>query len=346
MSMGEIDLACSAGINVMIGSDDSGKTSLLKLLYATLRSAEIYSREVENKPVSLKKILADKLQDTFQPGKKGLGELVMRPSNKEKLQVELEFKNDRLKYEDRFFFTFGDSTTTTIVEGQDKIKSFPDEFRAVFIPAKEVLTSLAAIRATRDNLRLPGFDDTYLDLIRSLVLPNIPGNIQEDLKGVNQELASLFQGQIEQVAEGEFVFKRAGQDYSMPLTAEGIKKIGIISTLIRNRQLNSTSVLFMEEPETALHPQAVRKLVAMMIQMAKAGIQIFLATHNYFVLKQIYISSRKEKVPAQCVILNRKIETEPVSCNAYDLAEGMPENALTIEALSMADDELALDFAL
>lgn len=343
--MGEIDLACSAGINVILGSNDSGKTSLLKLLYATLRSADVYSREADSKPVSLKKLLAEKLQDTFQPGKKGLGELVMRPSNKEKMQVEMEFKNDRLKYEDRFFFTFGDSTTTTIVDGQDKIKAMPDEFRAVFIPAKEVLTSLAAIRATRDNLRLSGFDDTYLDLIRSVVLPNVQGNIQKDLKNVNRDLENLFKGQIEQVTEGEFVFKRGGQEFSMPLTAEGIKKIGILSTLIRNRQLNSTSVLFMDEPETALHPHAVRELVKMLTQMSKAGIQIFLATHNYFVLKQIYISSRKEKVPAQCVMLSRTSETEPVFCKAFNLAEGMPENALTLEALSMADEELALDFA-
>jgi predicted ATPase len=68
----------------------------------------------------------------------------------------------------------------------------------------------------------------------------------------------------------------------MQLTAEGIKKIGILTTLIRNRQLNANSVLFLDEPETTLHPEATRELVEMLMLMARAGMQIFLATHNYF----------------------------------------------------------------
>ncbi len=71
-------------INVIIGKNDTGKTGLLKLLYATVKSIEIFSLKTKSSEVSFKKELADKLFDTFMPRKNGLGDLVQKGS-KEKL---------------------------------------------------------------------------------------------------------------------------------------------------------------------------------------------------------------------------------------------------------------------
>ncbi len=67
-----------AVVNVIVGKNDTGKTGLLKLLYATAKTVDVYSRKSQNQEVSLKKQLAEKLYDTFQPGKKGLGEMVTK----------------------------------------------------------------------------------------------------------------------------------------------------------------------------------------------------------------------------------------------------------------------------
>ena len=224
-----------AAVNVIIGKNDTGKTGLLKLLYASAKTIDIYSKRKQNEDVSFKKIIAEKLSDTFQPGKKGLGELVNKIT-KEKLSVNIEFRHSRLNYEDRLHFSFGDSTTNTIVDCQETINTISENFRCLFIPAKEVLTSLKAIRATRDNLHMPGFDDTYLDLIRALVIPTQQGNIASELVNVNKKLETLFEGQIEQQTDDDFLFKKGNTEFPMQLTAEGVKKIGILTTLIRNRQ--------------------------------------------------------------------------------------------------------------
>lgn len=333
-----------ADLNVIIGKNDTGKTGLLKLLYATTKCLDIYSRRSQGAEINFKKLLAEKLTDTYQPGKRGLGELVSKIT-KEKLSVDIEYKHNKLGYEDRLHFSFGDSTNNTIVDGQEAIKPISDNFRCLFIPAKEVLTSLKAIRATRDNLHMPGFDDTYLDLIRALVIPTQKGNITEELKGVNRRLEDLFEGQIEQQVEDDFVFKKGNTEFPMQLTAEGVKKIGILTTLIRNRQLNAHSVLFLDEPETALHPEATRELVEMLILMAKSGIQIFIATHNYFVLKQLHLSARRDSVETSCYSLERE-KGKSVSVKWTDLKNSFPENPISDESVKMADDETKLDLGI
>ena len=333
-----------ASVNVIIGKNDTGKTGLLKLLYCAAKTIDIYSKMSQNADVELKKLLAEKLLDIYQPGKKGLGELVSKIT-KEKLSVNIEFKHSRLSYEDRLHFTFGDSTTNTIVDCQKSIKPISENFRCLFIPAKEVLTSLKAIRATRDNLHMPGFDDTYLDLIRAIVIPTQKGNITEELKDVNKRLEELFEGQIEQQSDDDFLFKKGNTEFPMQLTAEGIKKIGILTTLIRNRQLNSNSVLFFDEPETTLHPEAARELVEMLMLMAKSGIQIFLATHNYFVLKQLHLSARRDDLRTNCYSLSRD-KGKSVECSVYDIKNELPENPISNEAIRMSDEEVKLDLGI
>lgn len=344
MGYGKFESQDFASVNVIIGKNDTGKTGLLKLLYSASKTIDIYSKRSLNEDVELKKLLAEKLLDTYQPGKKGLGELVSKIT-KEKLSVDIEFKHTKLNYEDRLHFTFGDSTTNTIVDCQKSIKQISDNFRCLFIPAKEVLTSLKAIRATRDNLHMPGFDDTYLDLIRALVIPTQKGNMTEELKDVNKRLEELFEGQIEQQSDDDFLFKKGNTEFPIQLTAEGVKKIGILTTLIRNRQLNANSVLFLDEPETTLHPEAARELVEMLMLMAKAGIQIFIATHNYFVLKQIYLSSRRDDVQTNCYSLSRE-KGKSVESSLFDLKKEFPDNPISNEAIRMSDEEVKLDLGL
>jgi AAA15 family ATPase/GTPase len=333
-----------AAVNVIIGKNDTGKTGLLKLLYASAKTIDIYGKRQKNEDVNFKKLIAEKLMDTYQPGKKGLGELVSKIT-KEKLSVNIEFKHPKLNYEDRLHFSFGESTTNTIVDCQENIKPISENFRCLFIPAKEVLTSLKAIRATRDNLHMPGFDDTYLDLIRALVIPAQQGNVTSELKDVNKKLEDLFEGHIEQQSDDDFLFKKGNTEFPIQLTAEGVKKIGILTTLIRNRQLNANAVLFFDEPETTLHPEATRELVEMLLLMAKAGIQIFIATHNYFVLKQIHLSARRDEVPTNCYSLKRE-KGKSVEVKIYDLRKEFPENPISEEAIKMSDEEVKLDLGL
>jgi AAA15 family ATPase/GTPase len=332
-------------INMIIGKNDTGKTGLLKLLYATVKALEIYSLKTKSPGISFKKELADKLYDTFMPVKNGLGDLVQKGS-KDKLDVNITIVGNNGKYEQPIYFQFGDRTGKSILTGNENIKPLPDNvINALFVPAKEVLTAFTDIRNIRDNFYGVGFDDTYLDLIKALDLRTTKGRVASELSTVNKTLEDLFEGKIEQTGQTEqpFLFKKGNQQFSMHQTAEGIKKIGILTTLITNRQLGKGTVLFMDEPETALHPDAIRQMVDMLVAMSKAGVQIFIASHSYFVIKQMAICAKRDKLNIACWNLTRE-NGKPVHNSFHNLIDGvLPSNTIIDEALKMFDQEIDID---
>lgn len=339
MAHSDLNIQDIPAINVLIGKNDTGKTGLLKLLYATIKSLEICSL----KKSVFKKELAEKLNDTFMPIKNGLGDLVQKGS-KEKLDADILIKSG--KYKQQLYFSFGDRTEKTISACVEQVELLPDNgLNTLFIPAKEILTAFTDIRNIRDKFYGVGFDDTYLDLIRSLDLPTTPGKVATELSQVNKALLELFDGKIEQTRQNDqpFVFKKGNQAFAMQQTAEGIKKIGILTTLITNRQLGKDTILFMDEPETALHPDAIRKMVEMLVAMSKAGVQIFVATHSYFVIKQLAICAKRDKLDALCWNLQK--ETGKYVTNSFsNLKDGiLPENSIIAETLDMFNQELSVD---
>lgn len=314
-------------------------------MYGTAKSLEVYSLKASRSEVSFKKELSDKLFDSFMPRKNGLGDLVQK-GNKEKLDVNITIIANGGKYRQPIYFSFGDRTEKSISHCIEHVTPLPPGvLNALFIPAKEVLTAFSDIRNLRLSFYSAGFDDTYLDLINALDLPTTKGRVANDLSKVNQALENLFEGRIEQTGQKEqpFIFKKGNQQFAMQQTAEGIKKIGILTTLITNRQLGKGTILFMDEPETALHPGAVRKMVEMLVAMSKAGVQIFIASHSYFIIKQLANCAKREQINIGCWNLTRE-PGAPVRSSFHNLIDGvLPENSIIEEALKMYDEEIEID---
>lgn len=349
MGHSELERQNIPGVNLIIGKNDTGKTGLLKLLYATAKALEIYSlKEQKSGAAPFRKELAEKMLDTFMPRKSMLGELVQKGS-RDKLEARIRFAIAD-QYKQTIHFGFGESTSAQITQGPESVEALPkDGMNALFIPAKEVLTAFSDIRSMRESFYGRGFDDTYLDLIKALSLEPTRASMNGGGMGaVNTLLEELFEGTIEQTGQKDqpFVFKKGNQQFSMQQTAEGIKKIGILTTLIANRQLRRGTILFMDEPETALHPDAIRKLMEMLTAMSKNGVQIFLASHSYFVMKQLALSAFKNKLHVLCWSLDKKTG-QPVTHSFYDMVGGnLPENSIVQESLAMYDEDLKIQLNL
>ena len=341
----EFQFVRPGNINLIIGENDTGKTGLLRLLYAAAKSLENVSRsrQASTEVSVFKTAFSKKLDGVFQPRlTTGIGSLVTKGS-KDKLSLELTFRfADGTGSNLRAAFT--ESARSTFSDINEHIEPADDAFNALFIPAKEVLTAFRAIKFTRIPHDLLGFDDTYLDLITSLEVPTGRGNYLSPLKRVNDALEELFNGEIRQTEKEErFVFYKGKQEFPMSLTAEGIKKIGILTTLIRNRQLRKGTVLFLDEPETALHPKAIRALMGMLVDLAQAGVQIFLTSHNYFVVNQLVICARQHPdLRINCCSLLPQGADGSVQSVFSDMRSGLPENPIIDAALAMFDEEVAV----
>jgi len=165
------------------------------------------------------------------------------------------------------------------------------------------------------------------------------GQIQPDLQALTFELDKMIEGEI-QFDKQSFIFKRAHEQYSMSQTAEGIKKIGILSTLIRNRLLKKNTILFIDEPETNLHPKLIIALVDTLFLMASMGISIFLATHSYFVLRRFEWLARKHNESIGLCSLYR----DGITPRFYNLQDGMPSNPIIDVSLELYEQNVLLDF--
>ena len=79
----------------------------------------------------------------------------------------------------------------------------------------------------------------------------------------------------------------------MPMVAEGLRKIATLVQLDQNGWLVPGTTLFWDEPEVNLNPVLMDEVVAAILSLARRGVQVFLATHSYVILKEIDLQARK-----------------------------------------------------
>lgn len=78
------------------------------------------------------------------------------------------------------------------------------------------------------------------------------------------------------------------------LLAEGVRKLGLLWLLIQNGTLLNGSVLCWDEPEANLNPGLMRIVVEILIELQRMGVQVFLTTHNYVLLKEFDLQMKDQ----------------------------------------------------
>lgn len=313
-------------INLIIGGNGCGKTFLLKAIYSSLRTLEEYKRGQE--PRSAAEILADKLYWTFQAEK--IGDLVSKG-------VDAPLSSTLTIDQQDFAYSFGKDTNKQISSLENHVP--PRASNSVFLPAKEVLSLHQIILQSREQDKAFGFDDTYYDLAKALRVATSKGNNFKEFAQSRRQLENIVGGVVEyDVASGRWLFSKGRHKFPIGVTAEGIKKIAILDTLLGNRYLDTQSVVLIDEPESALHPAAISRLLDIVAMLAERGIQFFMASHSYFVIKKL------------CLIAQEKSWSLPVlsavdaGWRRDDLQDGMPENSIITESIRLYEQEVSLAF--
>ena len=88
------------------------------------------------------------------------------------------------------------------------------------------------------------------------------------------------------------------------MMAEGLRKIGTISYLLKNGTLHENSILIWDEPESNLNPKSITVIVNLLIFLKNMSVQIFIASHSYFLIKYFDLKS-KETEDIQFISLTR-----------------------------------------
>ncbi|QWF70589.1 ATP-binding protein [Methylomonas paludis] len=345
----DLDWQSLGKINLVIGSNGCGKTFLLKAMYSAVRALEEYKRGDEDR--ELTEILRAKLYWTFQPVK---GNDLISKSEAKTLDFSLRLDLKKINYITQ---KIADNKAITILNNEVD----PITYNSIFLPAKEILSVHDIILKSRELDKVFGFDDTYYDLAKAIRFPavqpfelgkkdaglgkgaffssHVKGQFSSDFLDARNQLASMIGGVIEMDSEtNRWFFKQGQRRFAIGTTAEGIKKIAILDTLLGNGYLSENSIVFIDEPEANLHPTAIAKLLDIIAVLALHGIQFFLASHSYFVIKKLFLIAQEQKMSIPV------LSKEGDSWQQSDLLTGMPDNSIIDESIRLYKEEVELAF--
>lgn len=317
---GEQAITFSPNINIIIGENGTGKTHLLKAAYLLAGAAALDQQQVDVAARFEWKV--KQLEALFKPIDGDLSRLVRRPLNGQRhavLGASFAAGGIEIKIPSKQGGTIsGGETKSQMLSGPPIFIPTKEVMSLV-----GGMSDPASDNATLVRL----FDQTYFDLCALIArdpVTNEAKEIENDPRfgNVYEKLAEAINGKF--VFEGgkvifypgeyqrrfkkdsnaligevdpekyaysdtktsQFVIK-TGEAVSAHMSAEGVRKLGVIQRLVLNKGLSPgiSGPLIWDEPETNMNPKLLRKVVEVLIELSRNGQQIILATHDYVLLK-------------------------------------------------------------
>ena len=274
-----LDIPFSSGVNLLIGENGTGKTHILKALYAACDVTKS------------KKGLAEKINDVFYPSDKQIGRLVKRAKTSSTGSIEIgrampDGKTASIKLSLTSHMLTPDKAKLT---GATKLW-LENPLESVFIPVKDMMANAPAFRSLYATRNIH-FEEVYADIIDRAFLPALKGPTDRQRGKLLEILQEAMEGKV--VTKNEEFFLRNKQgELEFTLLAEGFRKLGLLWLLIQNGTLLSGSTLFWDEPETNLNPRLMEKVVGILMELQRLGVQIFVSTHDYVLLKEFDLATK------------------------------------------------------
>jgi hypothetical protein len=321
------------GINVIVGENGTGKTHLLKAAYCLNRAwpdlmlgqstlsrkrAEVY---LEKRLMGLfqPEYLANLIRRGNREGRLAAEVVALLPTIKIGMEEELKGQNNQ--------FPFGCLTELlswelTIHDDEELSSIIPETAavnsevaKSIFIPSKEIVSFYEGLGGLLDQYEIK-LDATYRDMVSNFDFPELT---QPPRLPVFEELEDILGGLLKLKGRKLVFIEKDGRQTEAPLLAEGFRKLAMLPYFIRHGVIRTKGeTLFWDEPETNLNPRLIAKLAEMLVALAKTGIQVILATHSLFLLKEIDLQ------------LQQVTEVGPVPARFFALALG--ENGVEASA--------------
>lgn len=274
----------SPGLNVIVGENGTGKSHLLKLGYALLRSLirikkapakDAYGRDLANHLVAL-----------FRPD--SLGRLASRVQGRSKCEVAANIRDVAT-----LSFNFSTQSSDIVnIESFDFINQL--QAKPLFIPPKEVLSIYPGFALALEN-RDFAFDETYLDICKNLNGVPLKGKRLIEIARHLNPLEKIMGGDIRLENNSFYFYSSKGKGiFEAHLMAEGSRKLGMLAYLLKTGELTNSSTLFWDEPEANLNPKLLQKLAGILANLSNI-MQIVISTHSLFLLREFDILQTKKK---------------------------------------------------
>ncbi len=278
----------ASGLNVIVGENGLGKSQLLKLLYSVLK---VNTDAKEFTKSALQKAYADKLIGVFRPD--ALGRLVKRKQGRDRCEVRIDMKDSALSCA----FSFASQAKSEVQ--LDQVPTVALNQAPAYIPTRELVTLCPWFGPLYDNFHLR-FEESWRDTVSLLGAPSVKGPREKKAAEILKPLEEAMGGKVVvHSGTGEFYLSIPGEGtVEMPLVAEGLRKLAMLARLISTGVLLDKGCLFWDEPETNLNPKLIKVVARSILTLCQQGIQVFIATHSLFLLRELEIILQEKPLRA------------------------------------------------
>ena len=279
----DLALDFSPGINVFLGANGTGKSHLMKVLYAVLRawryemSQSAFAKEKFQDVVGEQ--LFVKLLTIFHVAENDFSRLTRENAARNSASFSVRIQKAEVK--------------ATVDGGDGLWQAFSghENFRdgvpqAIFIPAREVLSMYEGFTSAYENREL-SFDGTYYDICKALSATPLKGPKAKQADLLLKPLKDRLKADVKRTGDRFYVQMPDEPSIEAHLVAEGHRKLATLIYLIKNGSLTKESVLFWDEPEANLNPRLIKTVADFLLKLAASGIQIFVATHDYLLTNEL-----------------------------------------------------------
>ncbi|EIM1709835.1 AAA family ATPase [Aeromonas veronii] len=266
-------------------------TSLNSLNKELVRLKGLLSDSRKGYSNSLTESLTSEIKDNFQVS--SLGDLVRFSEEFAEIEVDDLMK---IKITNNGGFNF--------VLGSDFINEVSSLSRVVFFESPAYWKVRDALKAAKEHQSLP----LFLRKKSNNILTGVPkyfydldsalrtASKEDTTEGIDKLCASL-----QKELGGQFIFNEnslvfksdTGHEISKNLISFGMTNIGMIHALLKNNVITSGSFVFIDEPETNLHPKWQVMLMELLVKLADSNVNIVIATHSIDMLKALEVTLYK-----------------------------------------------------
>lgn len=320
-----LDLDLSPGINVLIGPNGTGKTHLMKVLYSACDVTRTTT------PV------AEKLVRVFLPFERRIGRLVHRQQGSANAIAEVYRGARRLRIA---FSNHTERPEAARIMGRAEWNTH--RIHCAYLPVKEMLAHAPGFRSLY-SARETHFEEVYADIVDRAYLPILRGPTDKERARLLRLIEKWIDGKV--IIRGEeFFLKNRQGNLEFTLLAEGMRKLALLWLLIQNGTLLEGSVLFWDEPESNLHPPLIGEMIAILIELHRLGVQVFVATHDYVVLKELDLRARSKDAVRYHSFFRDSTAGE-IASSSSDEFSGVHPNTIRETFLSLYQRDVERDLA-
>jgi energy-coupling factor transporter ATP-binding protein EcfA2 len=286
---GEFTADFCPGVNVLIGGNGTGKTTLMKVMY---RLCHERNEKLNEYFFSIGNTTG------FNGNEFELAKVIFDEGNNRAVIHSSKMINNPISGE-----LFRDGKWISIKFGEYKEKDFslmflpnengqdelylasrPIRSNAVYIPTAEMLSHAKGILEMLAKYKEVPFDKTQIDILVNAGLLELK-DIPEVCKKPTEDISDIIDGEVEYDDGVFYIVKKSGKRVAFSTEASGFRKFGLLWKLLCNGLLETGSILFWDEPENSLNPELIPTLVGILLELSRNGVQVFIATHNYDVAR-------------------------------------------------------------